>query len=285
MTKHNLTDRPDRIYNIDETGINTQHKPLKIVCSTDTKAQAVTSEKSLTTIIGAGNAAGNHIPPYYVFKGKRWNSDLLTGCLPGAEELTAKPYLKAMSAENLVSAFRKTGIFPFNNKAITDVDIAPASIYKPAETEVPPNEDVTDTVIEVSNNNTQENNTMSFDTGSPEAQKKKKSIKQVKNPLFETTKVNGIKQQPSTSGTNKKGAPLDLLSEDGESSMDDEDDEKCCVCGKFQPDELHRCTSVVFTKWAKCDFCEHWTHLIYCTDVRFIRRGDEFRCPHCENQA
>ncbi|KAJ8303684.1 hypothetical protein KUTeg_018794 [Tegillarca granosa] len=32
MTKHNLTDRPDRIYNtcIDETGINTQHKPLKI---------------------------------------------------------------------------------------------------------------------------------------------------------------------------------------------------------------------------------------------------------------
>ncbi|KAJ8321428.1 hypothetical protein KUTeg_001020 [Tegillarca granosa] len=236
MTKHNLTDRPDRIYNIDETGINTQHKPLKIVCSTDTKAQAVTSEKSLTTIIGAGNAAGNHIPPYYVFKGKRWNSDLLTGCLPGAEELTAKPYLKAMSAENLVSAFRKTGIFPFNNKAITDVDIAPASIYKPAETEVPPNEDVTDT-------------------------------------------------QPSTSGTNKKGAPLDLLSEDGESSMDDEDDEKCCVCGKFQPDELHRCTSVVFTKWAKCDFCEHWTHLIYCTDVRFIRRGDEFRCPHCENQA
>ncbi|KAJ8302271.1 hypothetical protein KUTeg_021258 [Tegillarca granosa] len=50
-------------------------------------------------------------------------------------ELTAKPYLKAMSAENLVSAFRKTGIFPFNNKAITDVDIAPASIYKPAETD------------------------------------------------------------------------------------------------------------------------------------------------------
>ncbi|KAJ8302274.1 hypothetical protein KUTeg_021261 [Tegillarca granosa] len=72
MTKHNLTDRPDRIYNIDETGINTQHKPLKIVCSTDTKAQAVTSEKSsLTTIIGAGNATGNHIPPYYVFQGEK----------------------------------------------------------------------------------------------------------------------------------------------------------------------------------------------------------------------
>ena len=44
-------------------------------------------------------------------------------------ELTAKPYLKALSAENLISAFRRTGIHPFNNKAIQDSEVAPSVIY------------------------------------------------------------------------------------------------------------------------------------------------------------
>ena len=44
-------------------------------------------------------------------------------------KLTAKPYVIAVSAENLTSAFRKTGIFPYNSKAITETQVAPASIY------------------------------------------------------------------------------------------------------------------------------------------------------------
>ena len=36
--------------------------------------------------------------------------------------LTCKPYLKAMSAENLISAFRKTGVFPVNKNAILPVE-------------------------------------------------------------------------------------------------------------------------------------------------------------------
>ena len=43
--------------------------------------------------------------------------------------LTAKPYVKSLTAENLASAFRKTGIFSFNNSVITDSQVAPASIY------------------------------------------------------------------------------------------------------------------------------------------------------------
>ena len=34
-------------------------------------------------------------------------------------ELTARPYVKAMSPENLTSAFKKAGIFPFNNSVIS----------------------------------------------------------------------------------------------------------------------------------------------------------------------
>ena len=63
--------------------------------------------------------------------------------LPGANitsyqiaELTNKPYLKALSAENLISAFRRTGIHPFNNKAIPDSEVAPFLIYKNASSEM-----------------------------------------------------------------------------------------------------------------------------------------------------
>jgi hypothetical protein len=55
--------------------------------------------------------------------------------------LTYKPYIKAMSPENLISSFRKTGIFPFNNKVITNDQTAPSIIYTDAQ------EDETDTHI------------------------------------------------------------------------------------------------------------------------------------------
>ena len=59
-------------------------------------------------------------------------------------------------------------------------------------------------------------------------------------------------------------------STDVESDMESEilDDEKCCVCNKFTPDEVRLSISVIFTKWVKCDNrkCLHWTHLKYCTD-------------------
>lgn len=44
--------------------------------------------------------------------------------------LTRKPYMKAFSTENLVSAFRRTGIYPFVRTAITDSQIAPSLIYE-----------------------------------------------------------------------------------------------------------------------------------------------------------
>ena len=96
-----------------------------------------------------------------------------------------------------------------------------------------------------------------------------------------------VSPKPSTSGISKSGGPIDLNTppqmEDDDDEYDDSDDEKCCACNRFQPSELENCHSVVFVKWAKCDFCDHWTHLTYCSTVRVVRRGDEFRCPHCAN--
>jgi hypothetical protein len=239
LNENNLLDKPERIFNIDETGISTEHQPPKLVCNTDTNPQAVTSPRSpLVTIIAGGNAIGNGIPPYFIFPGKRWNPEFLQNACVGSSgemtkngwsntevfqnyvtkhfakyanlssdtptlllydghkshinltltqwaqrnnvilfvlpphtshltqpldvavfgpfkrmysmschtcmqqnpglkvskyvvaELTSTPYMKALSTENLQAAFRKTGVFPFNKSSITDIDVAPAEIYK-----------------------------------------------------------------------------------------------------------------------------------------------------------
>ena len=52
-------------------------------------------------------------------------------------ELTAKPYMKAVSTENLINAFRKTGIHPFNNNVISNVQVAPSVIYQQQEANQP----------------------------------------------------------------------------------------------------------------------------------------------------
>ena len=66
-------------------------------------------------------------------------------------------------------------------------------------------------------------------------------------------------------------------SQDDESDMETEitDEEKCCVCKKYTPDEVRYSVSVIFTKWVKCDRvgCPHWAHLKFCTDVSVIRKG------------
>ncbi|KAH3798267.1 hypothetical protein DPMN_151864 [Dreissena polymorpha] len=49
--------------------------------------------------------------------------------------LTAEPFTKAFCTENITSAFRKYGIYPFNASAITHVQTAPSSIYPNAHIE------------------------------------------------------------------------------------------------------------------------------------------------------
>ena len=85
LIKYNLKENPSRIYNVDEKGLTTEHKPPKIVTSSFYKAQAITGGKSsITTVIGCGNAAGQQVPPFFVFAGKRMLDGLLDGATPGA---------------------------------------------------------------------------------------------------------------------------------------------------------------------------------------------------------
>ena len=68
LSANNLTNKPERIYNVDETGISTEHLPQKNVCNVGTNPQAVTSPRSSTvTCIAAGNALGNSVPHIIFF--------------------------------------------------------------------------------------------------------------------------------------------------------------------------------------------------------------------------
>ena len=91
LNKYNLSDKPHCIYNIDEKGVNFQHKPPNVVGRKDSKPPGITSERSPTvTIIGAGNALGTQIPPYLVFEGARMNQCLIEGCSPGTAGTISK---------------------------------------------------------------------------------------------------------------------------------------------------------------------------------------------------
>ncbi|XP_052261011.1 uncharacterized protein LOC127865157 [Dreissena polymorpha] len=85
LTKYEMTDKPHLIYNIDEKGVTVYHKPPFIVAGADYCPSSVTSGKGQTiTIIGCGNAAGQAIPPFYIFPGQRMKPDLLNGAAPGS---------------------------------------------------------------------------------------------------------------------------------------------------------------------------------------------------------
>lgn len=72
---------PERIFNIDETGVTTVMRPVKIVSTCGRKAvsQVASAERGeLTTILGIINAAGQSLPPVYVFPRIRYIHQFLT---------------------------------------------------------------------------------------------------------------------------------------------------------------------------------------------------------------
>ena len=85
MTENKLLDRPENIFNVDETGITMEHSPAKVVCAKGLTPQSITSSRGKNlTIIACGSAAGTQLPPFYIFPGKRWNEDLMKDTSPGA---------------------------------------------------------------------------------------------------------------------------------------------------------------------------------------------------------
>lgn len=68
---------------MNESALKTEHSPNKIVHDNVVKPQTVISPRfSNIDIIGAGNATGNDVPPYYVFPGVEFDRALLLNETP-----------------------------------------------------------------------------------------------------------------------------------------------------------------------------------------------------------
>ena len=85
LIKYNLMDSPHLIFNLDETGINTEHDPPPVFTAATSTPQSITSPRtSTTTIITCVSATGQILPPFFIFKGKRFSENLMSGALPGS---------------------------------------------------------------------------------------------------------------------------------------------------------------------------------------------------------
>ena len=79
---------PDRIYNVDETGLSIVQSKVPRVIATKGKRQVATISSaergSLVTVVTCMSASGNFVPPMMIFPRKNLNSQLMRGAPPGS---------------------------------------------------------------------------------------------------------------------------------------------------------------------------------------------------------
>jgi hypothetical protein len=87
--KHDLYNAPDAIYNLDETGFNTDQSGSKCFFRRGVKDADVISPtcgKTMFSVLVCGNATGSHVlPPFVVYKSKYLHS---TWCIGGPKGTT-----------------------------------------------------------------------------------------------------------------------------------------------------------------------------------------------------
>lgn len=88
LTEYDLLDKPGKIFNIDETGIQINNKPGKVIASKGAKDvySLTSSEKGENvSLIACCNAEGSFLPPVLIFKGKNKKPEFADGLPPGSD--------------------------------------------------------------------------------------------------------------------------------------------------------------------------------------------------------
>ncbi|XP_004207216.3 uncharacterized protein LOC101237152 [Hydra vulgaris] len=78
--------QPQNIYNVDETGLTTVQKPVKVIAKKgDKQVGRITSAErgTLVTVCCAVNAIGNSIPPFFIFPRVHFKGSMINGGPPG----------------------------------------------------------------------------------------------------------------------------------------------------------------------------------------------------------
>lgn len=234
-------------------------------------------------------------------------------------ELACHAYCKAFSSENLQSAFRKTGIYPYDQAAVVHDKLLPSEVFL--------EQDDTDSQATVEGGIVAEKTELACYIFKEKESKLKKvkqeqSKKKPRNTMskivsgkdltdvtvLETMKDHEHKNKPKPNKSTRKLCPekkskivpehvqpgpsaIVIHPENNSvSSHDsdiDQDEDLCCVCGLRTPLQMSKQPGIKIVNWAQCDKitngrpCLHWTHLHYCTDTRRVDCNEKFYCPHC----
>lgn len=102
---------PHSIYNCDETGVQTVHKPTKIISQKGQKqvSKATSGERGQTvTVCCAVNATGNSVPPFFIFPRVREQDYMTHGAPPGSRAVThSSGWMTAENFERYLHHFIK----------------------------------------------------------------------------------------------------------------------------------------------------------------------------------
>lgn len=117
---------PESIYNCDETGVQTVHKPGKIISRKGQKqvAKATSGERGQTvTVLCTISAIGNSIPPLFVFPRVREQDYMTIGAPPGSKAAThPSGWMTADNFELYLSHFIKFAKPSKDKKALLILD-------------------------------------------------------------------------------------------------------------------------------------------------------------------
>ncbi|XP_048252703.1 MFS-type transporter clz9-like [Haliotis rufescens] len=234
-------------------------------------------------------------------------------------ELGCRAYNLSLTPTNLQSSFRKCGVYPFDKSSTANINFAPSTVFKSTEPLLHPDTGVIDSCVPVGDKvvtsptegndvagffkdkttvlfkkavPTKKRNVLSAVVGGKAitedvilnkiishqtVKSAPKKRKQAPKPSKSLKKINTVTATNASTGTSRSNAHQD----DSFDSDVTSDDELCCKCSKFVPDEVRANVSLIITTWAQCTnpTCQHWTHLRFCTPVRVVRRHSEFWCP------
>ncbi|GBP64917.1 hypothetical protein EVAR_49210_1 [Eumeta japonica] len=153
LTENDLLDKPERLYNMDESGIQLNNKPGKGIAKEGAKVvNSVTSaEKCKTmTIVGCCDAIGNFFPPVLIIKGVNKKPEFEEGFPMGSKvymnkksayinaalfykrltehfiplkphgKLIRNAWIPVATPANALACFRGSGIYPVDQNALPD---------------------------------------------------------------------------------------------------------------------------------------------------------------------
>ncbi|XP_041356365.1 uncharacterized protein LOC121373701 isoform X1 [Gigantopelta aegis] len=200
-------------------------------------------------------------------------------------------YPKALSSYNLMSTFSKSGIYPFNSSVFENDLITTPPASNGHSVTITTTDSLTNTDLQIDDSTDLINNVSAETEQSHTPVIIKKSKKQKTIPPLKIRRITATKRSEpvvacsSKNWTSRKhrkpvAVSSDSDSTDGDSDVADED--KCCVCGHYEPDVLKHQSCLHLVNWAQCENCSHWVHLRFCVTQKAIRRHTNFLCPHCK---